>query len=93
VSDTVYRCLNCLDHTITREYDVSHLSVTCEGCGEFGRFVHQAVYDQYRSFEESPPADFAWAALDRTQKFVVAEGLARSEKTLDDFEVDAEPTE
>jgi DNA-directed RNA polymerase subunit RPC12/RpoP len=93
VSDTVYRCLNCLEDTITREYDVSHLSVTCESCGEFGRFVHQGVYDQYRAFEEAPPADFAWADLDRMQKFVVAEGLVRSGKSLDDFDVDTEPSE
>lgn len=93
MSDTVYRCLNCLDHTITREYGVSHLSVTCEACGEFGRFVHQGVYDQYRAFEESPPPDFPWSELDRMRKFVVAEGLVRSGKSLDDFEVDTESSE
>ena len=83
-----YRCLDCLDHTITRDFDVSHLSVTCDACGEFARFVHEGVYEQYEDFEDSPPADFAWGELSRLQKFMVAEGLVRSGKSLDDFDID-----
>jgi hypothetical protein len=89
VTDTyTYRCLDCLDHTITRDFDVSHLSVTCNACGEFARFVHEGVYEQYEDFEDSPPADFAWGELSRLQKFMVAEGLVRSGKSLDDFDID-----
>jgi hypothetical protein len=92
VSSTTYRCLNCLERAVTRGFDVSHLSRTCDICGTFGRFVHQGVYDQYREFEASPPEEIAWTELDRMRKFVVAEGLVRSGKTLADFEVTVEPS-
>ncbi len=91
MSDTrTYRCLNCQEHTLTREYDVSHLSITCEACGEFSRFVHQGVYDQFEAFEENPPAGVEWETLSRMQKFVVVDGLVRSGKSLDDFDIDAD---
>ena len=89
-----YRCLNCLEHTIDRQFDTSHLSVTCPDCGSFERFVNEAVFQQFEAFEASPPAAFDWERLSRTEKFVVAERLVRSTKTLDDFEVvDGEPTQ
>ena len=82
-----YRCLNCLEHTVDRKFDTSHLSVTCPSCGSFERFVNEAVFQQFQAFEESPPAELDWGRLDRMEKFVVAERLVRSTKTLDDFEV------
>ena len=82
-----YRCLNCLEHTVSREFDTSHLSVTCPNCESFERFVNEAVYQQFRAFEESPPAELDWERLDRTEKLVVAERLARSTKTIEDFDV------
>jgi len=82
-----YRCLNCLEHTVDREFDASHLSVTCPNCGSFERFVNEAVFQRFEAFEASPPQSFDWEQLDRTEKFVVAERLVRSTKTLDDFEV------
>jgi hypothetical protein len=82
-----YRCLDCREHTIEREYDVSHVSVTCDACGEFARFVHAGVYRQYMDFEESPPEDVAWERLTRMQKFTIVEGIVRSDKTLDDFDI------
>ena len=82
-----YRCLNCLEHTVSREFDTSHLSVTCPNCESFERFVNEAVYEQFRAFEESPPADLDWERLDRTEKLVVAERLARSTKTIEDFDI------
>ena len=82
-----YRCLDCREHTIEREYDVSHLSVTCDSCGEFARFVHEGVYRQFEDFEDSPPEEVAWDDLDRMQKFMIAEGIVRSGKTLDDFDI------
>ncbi|OYR39913.1 hypothetical protein DJ82_08695 [Halorubrum sp. Ib24] len=82
-----YRCLNCLDHTVSREFDTSHLSVTCPNCGSFERFVNDAVFQQFRAFEESPPAELDWARLDRTEKLIVSERLVRSTKTLADFDV------
>ena len=82
-----YRCLNCLEHTVSREFDTSHLSVTCPNCGSFERFVNDAVFQQFRAFEESPPAELDWERLDRTEKLIVSERLVRSIKTLADFAV------
>ena len=82
-----YRCLNCLNHTVSREFDTSHLSVTCPNCGSFERFVNDAVFQQFRAFEESPPAELDWERLDRTEKLMVSERLVRSTKTLADFDV------
>ncbi|AQL42748.1 hypothetical protein BV210_08510 [Halorientalis sp. IM1011] len=85
-----YRCSNCLDDDVTREFDVSHLSRTCDACGEFGRFVNAAVLDQFDRFEADPPADLDWDRLDRPKKLVVAERLVRHGNTLDDFEIEAD---
>ena len=82
-----YRCLNCLERTIDREFDTSHLSVTCPNCESFERFVNEAAYQQFRAFEESPPDELDWERLERTEKLVVAERLARSTKTIEDFAV------
>lgn len=82
-----YRCLNCLEHVVTREFDTSHLSVTCPNCGSFERFLNERVFERFQAFEESPPAELAWDRLDRTEKLVVCERLVRSTKTLDDFEI------
>ncbi|QSG05040.1 hypothetical protein [Halapricum desulfuricans] len=85
-----YRCSNCLEHTLTREYDVSHFSIRCPNCGEFARFIHEGVLEQYEAFEESPPAELDWERLGRMEKLVVAEKLVRQGKTLDDFEVEVD---
>jgi DNA-directed RNA polymerase subunit RPC12/RpoP len=82
-----YRCLNCLEHTVNREFDTSHLSVTCPNCGSFERFVNDAVFQQFRAFEESPPAEIDWERLDRPEKLVISERLVRSTKTLADFAI------
>jgi len=82
-----YRCLNCLEHTIDREFDTSHLSVTCSNCESFERFVNETVFQQFEAFEASPPSEFDWNRLDRVEKLMVAERLVRTTKTLDDFEV------
>lgn len=84
-----YRCSSCLDHTLTRAFDVSHLSVKCPNCGEFARFVHEGILERYEAFEESPPADLDWEQLGRMEKFVVVEGLVRQGKTLDDYDVES----
>lgn len=84
-----YRCSSCLEHTLTRDFNVSHLSVKCPACEEFARFVHEGVLDQYEAFEESPPADLDWGRLGRMEKFVVAEGLVRQGKTLADYDVES----
>lgn len=86
--------MNCLEHTVERQFDTAHLSVTCPNCGSFERFVNEAVFQQFEAFEASSPPSFDWERLNRTEKFVVAERLVRSTKTLDDFEVvDGEPTQ
>ncbi|QWC19818.1 hypothetical protein [Halorubrum sp. 2020YC2] len=82
-----YRCLNCLDHAVTRSFDTSHLSRTCPNCGSFERFANEAVIDRFESLEASPPTELDWERLERREKLLVAERLARTEKTLADFEV------
>jgi hypothetical protein len=92
VTAVSYRCSSCLDHTVERSYDVSHVSLSCPACGEFARFVHEGVLAKYQEFEETPPPDFDWERLDRLEKFVVAEGIVRKGRTLDDYDIeDVEP--
>lgn len=82
-----YRCLSCLDEVVTRAFDTSHLSRTCPSCGSFERFANQTVIEQFEALEASPPAELDWERLERREKLVVAERLARTEKTLADFDV------
>lgn len=82
-----YRCLNCLDEVLTRSFDVSHLSRTCPNCDSFERFANETVIDRFESLEASPPAELDWERLQRREKLLVAERLARTEKTLADFDV------
>ena len=84
-----YRCSNCFDHAVTRAYDVSHFSLSCPSCGEFARFVHGAVLAKFEEYEETPPAAFDWERLGRLEKFVVAEGIVRRGRTLDDYNVES----
>ena len=84
-----YRCSECLDHVFSREFDVSHLSASCPSCGEFARFVHGDVLDTFREFEESPPSGLDWERLEKLEKFVIAEGLVRQGRTLDDYDVES----
>jgi hypothetical protein len=89
VSDThEYRCLACMEATVTRDFDVSHLSRTCDDCGEFGRFVNTIVLDQYDALEADPPEDLHWDRLDRPQRFMIAERLTRHGYTIDDFDIE-----
>lgn len=83
-----YHCLNCLDNTITREFDVSHLSMSCDECGEFGRFVNGNVLAKVNEFDDSPPEELDWDRLDRMEQFLVAERIVRKGHTLDDFEIE-----
>ena len=82
-----YRCLNCLDETVTRSFDTSHLSRTCANCGSFERFVNEAVIERFESLEASPPAELDWERLERREKLLVAERLARTDKEVGDFDV------
>ncbi len=84
--DLVYRCLNCLEETVSRDFDVSHLSRTCSTCGSFQRFVNEVVYEQFQAFEASPPEDVDWEDLDREEKLLVSERVTRSNRSIEDFE-------
>jgi len=77
-----------MEATVTRDFDVSHLSRTCDDCGEFGRFVNTIVLDQYDALEADPPEDLHWDRLDRPQKFMIAERLTRHGYTIDDFDIE-----
>jgi hypothetical protein len=83
-----YRCLNCLEHTVSRGFDVSHLSVTCPVCGSFERFVNDGVYQQFENYEESPPEDLAWDRLDRTEKLMISERVVRTTRSITDFNIE-----
>ncbi|WP_254829571.1 hypothetical protein [Haloglomus salinum] len=72
-----------MEGTVTRSYDVSHLTRSCDVCGEFERHVNQRVVDQYEAFEADPPEGLDWAGLDRTRKFVVAERVARHGRSVE----------
>lgn len=85
--DRAYRCSNCLDRTVTRGFDVSHISMRCPDCGAFARFVNEAVFDQYRAFEESPPAKLDWERLDLPEKFMICDQIVREGRSVEDFEV------
>lgn len=82
-----YRCLGCLDHTVAREFDVSHVSVTCPVCESFERLVNDHVVDQFEAFEERPPADLDWDRLGRREKLFVAERVARRGRDASAFDV------
>ena len=84
-----YRCLACEDATVSRDFDVSHLSRTCDVCGEFGRFVNTIVLDQLEALEAESPERLHWEDLDRSRKFLIAERLTRGDYSIDDFEVAA----
>jgi len=84
----IYRCLGCLEHTVSRGFDTSHLSVTCRSCGSFERFVNERVLTQFEAFEADPPTELAWDRLERLEKLFICERLVRSTKTLDDFAVE-----
>lgn len=77
-----------MESTVARDFDVSHLSRTCDDCGEFGRFVNTIVLDQYDALEADPPEDLHWERLDRPQKFMIAERLTRQGYTIDDFDIE-----
>jgi hypothetical protein len=83
-----YRCLNCLDHTVVREFDVSHLTMTCPVCDSFERFVNGDVFDQYEVYESTPPADLDWGKLDRSEKLLVSEHVVRRGHSPADFAVE-----
>ena len=86
--DRTYRCLGCLDGTVTRGFDVSHVSTTCPACESFERLVNETVVAQFRAFEDDPPEHLDWAALERAEKFLVAERIARRGRDVEEFETD-----
>ena len=86
--ERTYPCLTCLEHTLTREFDVSHLSVTCPNCESFERFVNDDVYRQFEAYEESPPESLAWGQLDRTEKLMVSERVVRTSRSIEDFDIE-----
>lgn len=83
--ERTYRCLGCLDHAVTRGFDVSHVSVTCPVCESFERHVNEAVVAQFRAFEDDPPDHLDWDALGRMERFLVAERVARRGRDIEEF--------
>ena len=91
--ERTYRCLDCLEHTLSRPFDVSHLSVTCPVCESFQRFVNEGVYDQYRALEEDPPDHLDWSRLGKVEKLMLSDGIVRESHDIEDFELQAPPEE
>jgi len=87
-TDRLYRCLDCLEHTVTRPFDTSHLSVTCPNCESFERFINNAVFETFRSFEESPPDSLDWENLDRKERLLISERVVRTGRSIEDFSVE-----
>ncbi|MFB6296774.1 MAG: hypothetical protein ABEH66_08075 [Halobacteriales archaeon] len=87
-TERTYRCLNCLEHTLSRTFNVSHLSVTCPNCDSFERFVNDDVYQQYQDYEESPPESLAWDRIDRTEKLMISERVVRTTRSIEDFDLE-----
>jgi hypothetical protein len=77
-----------MEESVERSFDVSHLSVRCGSCGEFGRFVNERVLDQFEAFEADPPDALDWGSLDRTRKLLVAEQVARRGRSVEDLAPD-----
>jgi len=90
MTERTYRCLNCREHTLTRPFDVSHLSITCPVCGDFQRFANETVLEKFRGFEEEPPEHLDWDRLDRTKKLMISEQIVRQGRSIEDFEFEAE---
>ncbi len=88
MTERTYRCLNCLDHVLTRSFDVPYVSKTCPNCDSFERFVNGIVLDQFEALEASPPEELDWERLDRREKLVVSERLTREGYSLEDFSVE-----
>lgn len=88
MAEQTYRCSDCLDHTVTRGFDVSHISSTCSNCGAFARFVNENVFEQYRAFEESSPEGLDWDRLDPAEKFLVCDQIVREGRSIEDFDID-----
>jgi DNA-directed RNA polymerase subunit RPC12/RpoP len=86
--DRTYRCLTCLEHTLSRGFDTSHLSVTCPVCGSFERFVNEAVFEQFRAFEDSPPESLEWSTLERGERLMISEAVARRGRSIEDFSIE-----
>ena len=76
-----------MDETITREFDVSHLSRTCPVYDEFDRFVNTVVIERFNALAADPPAHLHWEQLDRLKKWLIAERLSRKDYSIEDFEM------
>jgi hypothetical protein len=90
MTERTYRCLNCLEHTLTRPFDVSHLSITCPVCGDFQRFVNEDVHEKFQDFEADPPEHLDWDLLERTEKLMVSEQIVRQGRSIEDFDLDTD---
>ena len=79
-----------MEGTVTRTYDVSHLTRTCDACDEFDRHANQRVIDQYDAFEADPPEALDWGSLDRKRKLLVSERVARHGQSAEDLAPDTD---
>lgn len=83
-----YRCNDCFEGVLRRAFDTSHLMATCPVCGEFSRLVNEAVVDRFEGYESDPPDELDWDRLDRIEKLLVAERVARTDRTIADISIE-----
>ena len=83
----LYRCESCLEATIERSFDTSHVMKRCPECSAFGRFINQAIIDRFEAYEATPPENFEWGRLAKPEKLLVAERLARTDRTIEDVSI------
>lgn len=88
MADYTYRCTNCFDSTERRRFNVSHLSTTCSNCGAFAQFIDENVFEQFRTFEESPPDSLDWEQFDQTEKVLVCNEIVRGGRSLEELAVE-----
>jgi hypothetical protein len=48
---------------------------------------NDTVHDQFETFEDAPPTSMDWAALSRTERLLVRERVARTDRPIEDFDV------
>lgn len=89
IVDRTYRCLDCLEGTVTRRFDTAHLSTMCSECDSFERFINETVFDQFQAFEKSPPESLQWPRLDRSEKLIISEQVVRKGRSIEDFSIEA----
>lgn len=80
-----YTCEQCLEETVERDFNVSHVIRVCSACGDSHRFINSHVLETHSELEEEPPEGVEWGRLSASDQFRIAERIARYDTTRDDI--------